>query len=84
MTSRDVPSRSSPTTPVGRLRATSVREGVSGSELLRRGADLVLRQDPQDTPQERRRRALAVVGGFVDEPRVAAEHDRCLDEAFGT
>lgn len=62
----------------------SMQEGVSVAELLRRGAELVLRHGPLDTPQERRRRARAVVGRFADHPGVAAEHDRHLDEALGT
>ncbi len=66
-----------------RLRALSAQEGVSVAELLRRGADLVLRQGPHDTPEERRRRARAVVGRFSDAPEVAREHDEHLDEAFG-
>lgn len=66
-----------------RLRTMSKQEGVSVAELLRRGAELVLRQGPLDTPQERRQRARAVIGRFEDGPRVAAEHDRHLDEALG-
>lgn len=61
----------------------STQEGVSVAELLRRGAELVLRQGPLDTPEERRRQARAVIGRFADDPRVAAEHDRHIDEALG-
>lgn len=53
------------------------------AELLRRGAELVLRQGPHDTPDERRRRARAVVGRFSDAPDAAVEHDEHLDAAFG-
>jgi hypothetical protein len=66
-----------------RLRELSLQEGVSVAELLRRGAELVLRQGPHDTPEERRRRARSIIGRFTDEPSVAAEHDEHLDEAFG-
>jgi len=72
-----------PADTLHRLRALSVREGVSIAELLRRGAELVLRQGPHDTPDERRRRARAVVGRFSDAPDAAVEHDEHLDEAFG-
>lgn len=67
----------------GRLSAMSAQEGVSVSELLRRGAELVLRQGMQDTPEERRRRARSVVGRFSDGAGAAVDHDRYLDEAFG-
>lgn len=66
-----------------RLRELSAQEGVSVAELLRRGAELVLRQGLHDTPESRRRRALAVVGRFADAADVAATHDEHLDEAFG-
>ncbi len=65
-----------------RLRELSVQEGVSVAELLRRGAELVLRQGPHDTAEARRRRALAVVGRFTDAPDVASQHDAHLDEAY--
>jgi Ribbon-helix-helix protein, copG family len=65
-----------------RLKALSAQEGVSVAELLRRGAELVLRQGPNDTPEERKRRARAVVGRFSDAPDVAANHDEHLDRAF--
>ena len=58
-----------------RLKALSAQEGVSVAELLRRGAELVLRQGPHDTPEERQTRARAVVGRFSDDPRVARDHD---------
>jgi uncharacterized protein involved in type VI secretion and phage assembly len=66
-----------------RLRALSAQEGVSVAELLRRGAELVLRVGPQDSPEERRRRARGVVARFSDAPEIAREHDEHLDEAFG-
>jgi hypothetical protein len=68
---------------IRRLRAMSAHEGVSIAELLRRGAELVLEHGPRDTPDERRRRARAVIGRFSDAPHVARDHDEHLDEAFG-
>ena len=68
---------------VRRLRTMSADEGVSIAELLRRGAELVLQEGPHDAPDERRRRARAVIGRFSDSPKVAREHDQHLDEAFG-
>lgn len=64
-----------------RLRSLAAEEGVSIAELLRRGADLVLERAPFETREERKRRAMAVVGRFADEaPNVAREHDSYLDE----
>jgi hypothetical protein len=68
---------------VRRLKELSAQEGVSVSELLRRGADLVLRQGPHDTPEARRERARAVIGRFSDAADVARDHDAHLDDAYG-
>jgi hypothetical protein len=68
-----------------RLRALAVKEGTSVAELLRRGADHVLRSRAADTSERRRARALSAVGRFADESETAArDHDRHLDETFGT
>jgi len=66
-----------------RLRARAAQDGVSVAELLRRGAELVLRDGPHDTPVARRRRARAVIGRFSDASDVARDHDEHLDQAFG-
>lgn len=65
-----------------RLKVLAAEEGVSVAALLRRGADLVLESRNGDTGEDRRRRALAVVGQFSGGPDVAVRHDDYLDEAF--
>ncbi|HEX8065611.1 MAG TPA: ribbon-helix-helix protein, CopG family [Thermoleophilaceae bacterium] len=66
------------------LKELAVAEGVSVAELLRRGADHVLRSGATDTPGLRRERALAAVGRFEDASSdTARAHDEHLDEAYG-
>ncbi|MGH2763368.1 MAG: hypothetical protein ACRDLD_12460 [Thermoleophilaceae bacterium] len=58
---------------------------MSVAELLRRGADLVLREEGPVSHEERKRRALSVVGRFPDRASdVAVEHDRYLDETYAS
>jgi hypothetical protein len=68
-----------------RLKALAAEEGVSVAELLRRGADHVIRTGGGEAPESRRQRALAAVGRFRDDRAdTAREHDRALDEAFSS
>jgi hypothetical protein len=68
-----------------RLKALAAEEGVSIAELLRRGADHVLRSSAAGDPEHRRKRALDAVGRFRDEREdTAREHDRALDDAFAS
>lgn len=67
-----------------RLKAMAAAEGVSVAELLRRGAELVLAHGHEESPEARKRRALAVVGAFRDEREDVAEgHDDYLDDPGG-
>lgn len=72
-----------PAETVERLRALARREQVSIAELLRRGAVLVLEQDPGNDDDTRRARARSAIGRFSDGEGIAGDHDRHLDEAFG-
>lgn len=68
-----------------RLKALAAEEGVSVAELLRRGADQVLRAGAGDSVEARRQRALSAVGRFRDDREdTARDHDRALDDAFGS
>lgn len=62
------------------MKARAAEEGVSVAELLRRGADLVLEQAPLETREQRKQRAMAVVGEFADvADDVSRAHDAYLD-----
>lgn len=66
-----------------RLKELARSEGVSVAELLRRGADLVLVHGARDTHEDRKRRALDVIGAFHGGPGdVAERHDDYLDAAY--
>ncbi|MCY4029186.1 MAG: CopG family transcriptional regulator [Acidobacteria bacterium] len=66
----------------------AARLGISLAEAVRRCVDAQLDQDDtHPSRQERLRAALAVCGKYRDssgETRVAREHDRHLDAAYGT
>jgi metal-responsive CopG/Arc/MetJ family transcriptional regulator len=66
------------------LKDMSVENGVSMAELIRRSVDNYIRSANWLTLEEKRRRALSIVGivssGISD---LAAEHDRYLAEAYG-
>ncbi|MBI4729601.1 MAG: ribbon-helix-helix domain-containing protein [Acidobacteria bacterium] len=67
-----------------RLRRLAAEMGVSVSELVRRGVELLLRSEEEPPGADVHERALAAVGRFRSGCRdIAAEHDRYLDEAFG-
>jgi len=66
------------------LRSLAQEKGVSVSELLRRGADEVIRTNGP-TRHELWERAMSVVGKFSsDRPDVARRHDDYLDEIYGS
>jgi len=68
------------------LRRWARQRGVSLSEAIRRCvADRLALEDVVPSREERVRAALAVCGKYADpegSPRVAAEHDRHLGEAY--
>jgi hypothetical protein len=66
------------------LKERANAEGVSLAELVRRGVELYLRNSPQVSDEERRRRALAIVGRFASgQTDVSENHDKYLAEAYG-
>jgi hypothetical protein len=68
-------------TQMARLRAASLREGVSIAQLIRAAVDRTL---PDEDQRARRKRALAAVGCITeDAPDVARNHDRYLADTFG-
>jgi hypothetical protein len=57
---------------------------ISMAELIRRAVDNWLQQAGAINPEERKQRALAVVGRFHSgHADISTEHDRYLAEAFG-
>jgi hypothetical protein len=67
---------------VERLRRRALERHTSTAALVREAVDLSLREADVDRRWER---ALAVLGRFDGGAAdVSAEHDRYLDEAFGT
>ena len=66
------------------LKKRADEEGVSLAELVRRGVEMYLRSSPQVSDEERRRRALAIVGRFAaKETDISENHDKYLAEAYG-
>lgn len=66
------------------LKEIARERGISMAELIRQSIDGFIRARNQPTLEERRRRALSIVGiassGVSD---LATEHDRYLAEAYG-
>jgi hypothetical protein len=66
-----------------RLKTLSSRRGVSMAELVRQGVDLVLLQEGEVDPDERRRRALEAAGKLRSGSRDGStRHDEDLSEGF--
>lgn len=65
------------------LKELAAREGKSVAELIRTSVDILLQSHGTINEEEKRRRALAVVGKFhTGDSDLAREHDRYLAEAF--
>ncbi len=63
------------------LKELAGQRGVSMAELIREGVERVLAESNR---QQRRRRALAVLGRYHDAAvDVAVNHDQYLDEVYG-
>ncbi len=66
------------------LKEIARERGISMAELIRQSIDGFIRARNQPTLEERRRRALSIIGiassGVSD---LATEHDRYLAEAYG-
>jgi hypothetical protein len=66
------------------LKTIALERGISIAELIRRSIDSYIRSINQPTLDERRQRALSVVGKFSsEETDLSTEHDRYLAEAYG-
>jgi len=66
------------------LRARAAAEGRSMADLIRRSVDALLRDPGGVGLEERRRRALAVIGCCRSGPAdLSSQHDRHLAEALG-
>lgn len=69
----------------GRLRALAAHEGVSMAEVIRRLLDEAPQLVVGASEEERRARAIAVVGRFASgESKISAQHDRYLGEAYAS
>lgn len=62
------------------LKERAREQGVSASELVRQGVDMVLGTRIGDA--EMRRRAMAAVGFIKDVPNLSVDHDKYLAEAY--
>lgn len=63
----------------------AVEEGKSMAELIRTSVDAMLHTRIITGADERKQRALSVIGQFESGvPDLALEHDRYLEEAFGS
>jgi len=67
------------------IEQAAAEQGRSVSELIREGVDQVLRAGDHLSREELRRRAAALSGRFRSGcPDLSTEHDRYLEEAFGS
>lgn len=66
------------------LKKLAAAHHVSMAELIRRAVDTMVRSGATVDSEEKRKRALAVVGRFSSGKRdISKEHDKYLSEAFG-
>ena len=61
------------------LKAYAAQAGLSIAEVIRRSIDRTL-QAEWVSDEERKRRALSIIGKFSGPPELGAEHDRYLTE----
>ncbi|OGD19735.1 MAG: CopG family transcriptional regulator [Candidatus Aminicenantes bacterium RBG_13_59_9] len=65
------------------LKKLAAERGVSMAELIRQGADALLRSKPLRDDEEMRKRALALAGKYRSGKRdISKDHDRYLAEEF--
>jgi hypothetical protein len=65
------------------LHELAANEGKSMAELVRQSVDILLQSRLPVTNEERRERALSVIGQFrAHTPDLSREHDRYLAEAY--
>jgi predicted DNA-binding ribbon-helix-helix protein len=66
------------------LKAIALEKGISVAELIRRCIDKYIQSTGQLTSNERRQRALSIVGQFAaEETDLSTDHDRYLAEVYG-
>jgi hypothetical protein len=66
-----------------RLKALAKQRGVSMAELIRQSVDTLLESPETTDREERKRRALSIVGMFrSDVPDLSTNHDQYLAEAY--
>jgi hypothetical protein len=66
-----------------KVKKLAAHRGVSMAEVIRGAVEEVIRSDAGAVPEERRRRALGIVGKFRSgKTDVSGEHDAYLTEAF--
>lgn len=66
-----------------KVKSVAASRGVSMAEVIRQSVDQALRSPAMLEWEERKRRALEVVGKYSSGlPDVGVEHDRYLEEAF--
>jgi len=67
------------------IKKMAVSRRVSGAELIRRAVDVMIKSGTAADPEERRKRAIEIVGKFRSGKRdVSRKHDKYLADAFCT
>ena len=66
------------------LRKMAVSRRVSIARLIRQAVDSMIESSPQPDPEERRKRALEIVGKFGSgQHDISTKHDDYLPDAYG-
>jgi len=66
------------------LKKMAASRHLSSAELIRRAVDSMIKSVPAADPEERRKRAIEIVGKFSSgRSDVSRKHDKYLTEAFG-
>ena len=65
------------------VRRIALSRHVSVAELIRRAVDVMLKSNPVADPEEKLKRAIAVVGKFRSgKSEIARRHDKYLADAY--
>ena len=66
------------------LKQLSSQKNISVAQLIRNSVDLLLRSMTEISEEDKRRRALSIVGKFpVKETDMSVNHDKYLEEVYG-
>ena len=66
------------------LKQLSSQKNISVAQLIRNSVDLLLRSMTEISEEDKRRRALSIVGKFpVKEIDMSVNHDKYLEEVYG-